>query len=711
MAKKALVRAPAIQRPGSSLDRGVNFNDTLVNLLTGMGGAQDKLRSTVFGYKQIDKSQLENAYRGDWISRKIVDIPSYDTFREWRTWDADQPDMEKIEGVEKTLKLQRKAMLCDIRARLYGGAALILGIDQGKSDDEVNYDTLGADCLKFVHVVNRYEISAGPVNWDVMSPYFGEPEYYTKSNLVNGKQVGGVLRFHPSRVVRFIGQEPTDYNLAQGWGDSVLGIVADAVLSAGLVSGSIAQMVAEAKVDIVKIPELSEQIQTKGYESKLVKRFATANAMKSAFNVTLADKEEDWERIQADFTTLPDIAKFYMLMACGAADIPATRFLGQSPAGMNATGDSDLTNYYDSRKTDQTNRVTPTMERLDKVMVISALGSYPDGIDYTWNPLWQMTDIQKADIALKKAQVMTADVNAGLITPLVLQKAREAQLINDSTYPGLADFIDEFGDNIDERTPDLGGAMEPVLGPDGKPVIDPATGLPQMQPAQPPAATSRPPLAPRRVAGGAAPADPKAGVDPTADPKTKAKAGAKGAAVKTGDMASRIRNGGVNDVMLRPKPLYVRRDVINQDAIKAWAKEQGFDTSVDDMHVTIVYSKQPIDWLKAGQDEFAYNAQDDGSMRVKPGGPRVMQLFGGGAIVLSFASSDLAYRHSSIMYRCENASWDYDDYTPHITITYKPPANFDIDSIEPYTGEIIFGPEIFEEINSGFDNASDVEES
>jgi uncharacterized protein len=31
----------------------------------------------------------------------------------------------------------------------------------------------------------------------------------------------------------------------------------------------------------------------------------------------------------------------------GAADIPVTRLLGQSPAGMNATGTSDMKNYHD----------------------------------------------------------------------------------------------------------------------------------------------------------------------------------------------------------------------------------------------------------------------------------------------------------------------------------------------------------------------------
>jgi hypothetical protein len=56
------------------------------------------------------------------------------------------------------------------------------------------------------------------------------------------------------------------------------------------------------------------------------------------------------------------------------------------------------------------------------------------------------------------------------------------------------------------------------------------------------------------------------------------------------------------------------------------------------------------------------------------------------------------------MYRGEDdgISWDHDDYTPHVTITYDA-GDLNIDEVEPYTGELRFGPEIFEEIKVSFD--------
>src|SRR6266700_4036886 len=46
----------------------------------------------------------------------------------------------------------------------------------------------------------------------------------------------------------------------------------------------------------------------------------------------------------------------------------------------------------------------------------------------------------------------------------------------------------------------------------------------------------------------------------------------------------------------KTRPLYVSRKVVNSDDIVRWARSQGFDTVVTDLHVTVAYSMRPIDW-------------------------------------------------------------------------------------------------------------------
>jgi hypothetical protein len=673
--KKARV-ADSVPNVGNVRPLGVTA-DTLMNFMTGMGTEKDKGTATMFGFAEMPREQLEAAYRGDWISRKIVDIPAYDATREWRSWEVDKNDGTKIYDVEMALGIQRKAMLAMQRARLYGGAALVIGVDQGKAEEPLDVERIKQGSLKFVHVVNRHELTAGQTEWDVNSPYFGEPQYYTRS-----LQSSGSLRLHPSRVVRFMGLEPPDLSLNQGWGDSVLQSVADAVMSAGTVTNAIAALVNEAKIDIVKIPELSERISNKAYEDRLKSRFAMANMMKSLYSLLLIDKEEEWSRVQQTFVGMPEILQMYLLLASGAADIPATRFLSQSPAGMNATGESDTRNYYDRVSTEQNITVTPALSRLDDVLLMSALGTKPDGIFYEWNPLWQLDEVQKATIAVQKSQVLQADVTAGLLNSMVLQKARENQLIEDGTYPGLEQIIEEFGDDIDEREEEA-GPTDPRLDPED-PAYDPAF-----------AASEAARIAGETADPAAVPAPANENEPPVAKKKKKAAFGDAQA------MADRIRLADAS----RPRTLYMRRDVLNQKEIKAWAKSQGFDTTLDDMHVTIIYSKTAVDWLAIG-DQWG-GGDDKGNLHVKPGGPRVIEVFGK-AVVLAFANTDLQWRWRDAMDR--GASSDYEEYTPHVTLTYNV-GTVVLDNVVPYRGAIDLGPEIFEEIKTGFNNETDTKES
>jgi phage-related protein (TIGR01555 family) len=139
-----------------------------------------------------------------------------------------------------------------------------------------------------------------------------------------------------------------------------------------------------------------------------------------------------------------------------------------------------------------------------------------------------------------------------------------------------------------------------------------------------------------------------------------------------------------------PRTLYVRRDVVNGDEILAWAMEQGFEKTLtaDDLHVTIAFSRTRVDWMKMGESW-------EPEIKVPAGGARLMEEFGE-ARVLLFNSSELGWRHEQM--KRNGATWDHEEYQPHITISYDE-GSPDLADVEPYRGEIVLGPEIFEEVN------------
>lgn len=146
---------------------------------------------------------------------------------------------------------------------------------------------------------------------------------------------------------------------------------------------------------------------------------------------------------------------------------------------------------------------------------------------------------------------------------------------------------------------------------------------------------------------------------------------------------------GVEVTDAAPRTLYVRRDVVNAKEIIAHFKKQGLKTTLpaDDLHVTIAFSRQPVDWMKMGESWQS-------EVKLPAGGARLMDKFGE-ANVLLFVSSELSWRHEDM--KRNGATWDHPEYQPHITISYE--FDGDLSKVDPWKGEIILGPEIFEEVN------------
>lgn len=598
------------------------FGDRLINLVSALGTARDKSSQSAFYVHEMTQPQALAMYRSDWISRKVVDIPAFDMIREGRNWQAEDTSIEKLEAEEARLQVWPKLAKALRLARLYGGSVIILGEKGGNPALPLDIDRLAAGGLEYIHVASRYEISAGEINRDAASAGWGEPTSYTMASNVRGN-----LTIHPSRVIPFIGADVPDLTHSQGWGDSVLQALAEAVENAGLAASSIAQLLQEAKVDVFKIPNFMANVGNEDYRKKVVDRVSLANQAKSITNGLLMDAEEDYQQKQISFTQLPEVLSLYLQIAAGAADIPATRLLGQSPAGMNSTGESDLRNYYDRLGAEQEVYLRPRLEKLDEVLIRSALGTRPPEVHFVFAPLWQISQKEKADIFKTTADAARVIAgNGGTSEPLMpieaLSDALVNRLVEDGHLPGLEAAMDEYGrlsEQEDEGEDEAAAAIAPPVAP----------------------------------------------IQPIAD--------------------------------AAPRTLYVQRKLLNAAELIAWAKEQGFATTTPagDIHVTIAFSRKPVDWMKAGEN---WNSDKNGNLTVQPGGARLVEKLGDkGAVVLLFNSSELTWRHESIR-REAGASWDFPEYQPHVTITYAG-GDLDLSKVEPYRGKLQFGPEIFEELD------------
>jgi phage-related protein (TIGR01555 family) len=598
--------------------------DSLTNLVSRMGTERDKAAHSVYAAPLLSDEQIAAAYRGAWLPRKIVDIPALDSCRKWRNWQADEKAIEAIEAEEKRLHVRGKVLEARTKARLYGGAAILIGTGEQDLSQELNLDGIGAGGIKYLTVLARRQLNSGEIERDPASEWFNRPSKYTLAN-----QSGAQVEIHPSRLVIFHGAAVADddigHALNQGWGDSVLVAVLDAIKNADSTAANIASLVFEAKIDIIRVPNFMQNLGDESYKQKILERYTLANTAKGINGTLMLDKEEEYESKTASFATLPDILAQFLQITAGAADIPVTRLLGQSPAGLNSTGESDLRNYYDRISAMQEIEMTPAMFRLDEALIRSATGGRDKSIYYTWSPLWQMSEKEKADVFKTKADAARALAgNGGTSEPLLPVDALSDALVNtfieDNSLPGLEAAIEEYG-KLSEQEEDE---------------TDLANALP---------ANANDPIEQQR------------------------------------------QRLAANDAA--PRSLYIQRKVKNAAAIIAWAKSQGFETTLpaDDLHVTVASSKTPVDWMKVGESWAA-------ELKVGPGGPRLMEQFGE-ATVLLFVANELRWRHEGVIEA--GGSFDYPDYQPHITISYG--FKGDLAKVQPYQGEIVLGPELFSEID------------
>jgi phage-related protein (TIGR01555 family) len=77
------------------------------------------------------------------------------------------------------------------------------------------------------------------------------------------------------------------------------------------------------------------------------------------------------------------------------------KLLGLSPSGFNATGESDIRNYYDHILSQNELILRKGIKKALDVLQVVEFGEIDPNIDFEFNSLWSMDEAQQADIDSK----------------------------------------------------------------------------------------------------------------------------------------------------------------------------------------------------------------------------------------------------------------------------------------------------------------------
>jgi len=430
--------------------------DGLENLATGQGGAKDSRAhgNRHFSFTPRTPIELEQLYRSNWLASQVVDIPAFEMTRARREFQIEDGGKTKeIAAVSKRLMYWEKVSEALQWSRLYGGGALLLGLDNtGELDEPLDLRRVKEGSLKFIHSLDsRTLVPNGGFDtqlvFDPTSPQFMQPEYYS----IASARMDFV---HHSRIVRFPGMPLPWLEMQRTlwWGGSYLERMFEPIADAEQVIGGIAQLVTEASVDVIGIPGLLQMVSTPEGEERVRKRMSISDTLKSLYNSIIHDTKEEYTQKQnALVQGMSPLIETYLVTVAAASGIPVTRLLGTSAKGLSATGEGDLRNFYDMIDAQRQNYLRTRIDRLDQVFMRSAIGEAPDEIEWEFGSLWQMDDAQAAEIDNKRANTAKIYVDMGAIDEVIVGK----QLLEDGTYVGVdEDYVNDLESDFEEHKDD-----------------------------------------------------------------------------------------------------------------------------------------------------------------------------------------------------------------------------------------------------------------
>jgi len=454
-----------MQRAKAAQAQSGERSDSWSNLITGLGVmGRDKRTGAIHQAFAISPTDCEEFYRGDDFAARIVEIPAREMTRKGFDVQIQDDDADWSKEAQEAVAQEMTRLEMPEQSReglkwagVFGGAALLVGAADGATDALLPLDMDKIQSVEWLTLLDARECIA--VNWygDVAAAKYGKPQVYRIQPLtldlgaastlaaeslsrleLNGmfneaKAIGkGLVRYvHESRIIRFEGVRITRRQMRRqrGWGDSVYVRSAEEIRDLQTIYDNIAQLMQDVAQAVYKVKGLAEIISSAQGSQQFMARMAALDAARSTIRAMVLDADsEDFERKGTPLGGIAEIIEKFMLRVAAAAEIPVSLLMGQAPAGLNATGDSDIRYFYDRMSSMQERELTPPLQRLCEILFAAKKGPTQGRLPKKWQivhrPLWQMDDLQQSQVHLAQAQADAIYIDRQVAPPEVIAKSR-----------------------------------------------------------------------------------------------------------------------------------------------------------------------------------------------------------------------------------------------------------------------------------------------
>ncbi len=385
------------------------------NPLSGLGTrGRDRAKGLEFvPCAELSLSELGELFRADDMCRKIVSIFPAEALR--LGFDLAGDRAEEAKAACERLDVRRVVLEAATWGRLYGGAVVVMTTD-GMPDQPLE----PLPTIRCLDVYDRRSVQREQVETDPRKPGYGKDALTFRVTTPSGESVC----VHRSRCVVF-GGALTGRNERQangGWDDSVLEVVISTVRAFNSGFLSLDNMITDASTGVLKMAGVISSLGSAEGKAMLETRAALFDLMRNVTRSLFLDAEENetYEKIATSFTGLAEVIDRLGQRLSAATEIPLTKLMGVSPAGLSATGEGDRLNWIETVTAYRSHEIEPLLRIL--------VGYIAPGHTISWPPLWTPTAKEAAELKAIRATTAGVYVQNEILRPDALTDSAAADL-------------------------------------------------------------------------------------------------------------------------------------------------------------------------------------------------------------------------------------------------------------------------------------------
>lgn len=410
--------------------------DSIMNVFTGLGDAlYDRMKSNRFEpNRKLNDAELSALYNDESIGRLICELPGFDALRKGFTIVVKDDGEGDDVGAKSKDYLTRLQMVGAYQQaneldRAFGGSAIWVGIDDGATAESEPVNVKNVRSILFLRVLDRRRLRPWKIDKSARSRTYNQPilwavlpEEVYSAGAEAAKTLEPIALVHASRLIVFPGRNVSDDRRARngGWGDSIFQACLNPLEHEATAWATLAQLISKASQGVIKVKDLA--ILASSSDKDAVRaRFEMIRMGRSVVKDLVIDSEESFEQPAPNFGNLPEVLYLVMYELAAAVQIPVTRLFGMSPAGLNATGESDARNWEDVIEALQTHRLEPRLRQLLDLVFLAqdgpTEGEAPESYEIAWEPLRQMTAKEQAELRKMVAETDAIYIDKEVLTP------------------------------------------------------------------------------------------------------------------------------------------------------------------------------------------------------------------------------------------------------------------------------------------------------